>query len=73
MASVARLLLSAGGGWAAIHWLGGGLSSVFVAVALGFLVFGLGQLAAVSWTLPVPRRAPQPASLALTRPEEGAA
>ena len=55
MAGFARLAISAGGGWLAIHWLGGGLTSVFVAVAVGFLVFGLGQLAAIRWTLPVPR------------------
>jgi putative MATE family efflux protein len=52
----ARLLISAGGGWVAIHWLGGDLSAVFLAVALGFAVFGLGQLAAIRWTLPVPRQ-----------------
>ena len=73
VASVARLILSAGGGWVAIHWLGGGLSSVFVAVTLGFLVFGLGQLAAIAWTLPVPRRAPQSALSPVVGLEEGAA
>jgi len=60
LAGSARLLISAGGGWIAIHWLGGDLSSVFLAVALGFAVFGLGQLAAIRWTLPVPRRAAEP-------------
>ena len=55
VAGVARLVISAGGGWIAIHWFGGGLPSVFVAVALGFVVFGLGQLATITWTLPVPR------------------
>lgn len=59
-AGCARLVISAGGGWVAVHWLGGGLLSVFVAVALGFVVFGLGQLAAITWTLPVPRRVAQP-------------
>ena len=28
----------------------------FVAVALDFTIFGLGQLAAIFWTLPVPLR-----------------
>ena len=55
LAGFARLLISAGGGWLAIHWLGGGLPSVFLAVALGFTIFGLCQLAAIRWTLPVPR------------------
>jgi Na+-driven multidrug efflux pump len=59
LAGLARLMISAGGGWIAIHWLGGGLSSVFLAVALGFTIFGLGQLAALRWTLPVPGRAPE--------------
>jgi putative MATE family efflux protein len=60
VAGFARLLISAGGGWLAIHWLGGGLASVFVAVALGFTIFGLGQLLAIRWTLPAPRRAAEP-------------
>ncbi|HZO31672.1 MAG TPA: MATE family efflux transporter [Chloroflexota bacterium] len=54
LAGFARLLISAGGGWIAVHWFGGGLTSVFIAVALGFVVFGLGQLLAMRWTLPVP-------------------
>ena len=61
LAGVARLVISVGGGWIAIHWLGGDLSSVFLAVALGFIVFGLGQLLAIRWTLPVPRRTGEPA------------
>jgi hypothetical protein len=65
-AGFALLPNSAGGGWIASSWLGGGLPSVFAAVALGFVVFGLGQLAAIGWTLPVPRAAarpvPQPAT-----------
>ena len=52
LAGVARLLVTAGGGWIAIHWLGGGLASVFFAVALGFIVFGLGQLAAIPGRCP---------------------
>ena len=55
LAGVARLLISAGGGWLAVHWFGGGPVSVFLAVALGFTVFGLGQLLAIRWTLPIPR------------------
>lgn len=70
LAGFGRLLISAGGGWVAIHWLGGGLVSVFIAVALGFTVFGLGQLAAITWTLPVPRRTAEPAPRPVARLKE---
>src|SRR5204863_1548202 len=52
VAAFARLAISAGGAWIAINWLGGGLASVFATVALGFVIFGGGQLAAIAWTLP---------------------
>jgi putative MATE family efflux protein len=41
----ARFLVAVGGGWAAMSWLGGGLDGLFVAIALGFALFG-GLLAA---------------------------
>lgn len=56
LAGSARLAIAAGGGIIAF-WLGGDLSALFVAVAAGFVVFGGGQLAAIGWTLPVPRQA----------------
>ena len=28
------------GGWAAVHWLGGGLASLFVVMALALVIFG---------------------------------
>ncbi|MFN8634010.1 MAG: MATE family efflux transporter [Chloroflexota bacterium] len=56
MAGFARLAVSAGGGWLVASWLGGGLTALFLAVAVGFVVFGGGQLLAISWTLPVPKR-----------------
>jgi putative MATE family efflux protein len=41
LAGVARLVVAAGGGWIAMHWLGGRLSALFTAIALAFLVFGV--------------------------------
>jgi putative MATE family efflux protein len=62
IAGFVRLAIVAGGGWIAVTWLGGGLPSVFAAVALGFVLFGGGQLAAISWTLPVPTPSARPAT-----------
>lgn len=59
LAGFARLAIAAGGGIIAF-WLGGDLTTIFLAVAIGFVVFGGGQLAAIAWTLPVPRSAPRP-------------
>jgi putative MATE family efflux protein len=39
-AGFARLVIAAGGGWLAVHWLGGGLAQIFVAMAVALLVFG---------------------------------
>jgi putative MATE family efflux protein len=39
-AGLARLLIAAIGGWLGIHWLGGGLPAVFVAMAVALVVFG---------------------------------
>jgi Na+-driven multidrug efflux pump len=63
VAGLARLAVSAGGGWLVMNQLGGGLEGLFLMVALGFVVFGGGQLAAIGWTLPVPKRRvpPEPA------------
>lgn len=40
VAGFTRLLIAALGGWVAIHWLGGGLPGLFVAMALALVVFG---------------------------------
>jgi putative MATE family efflux protein len=40
IAGFTRLLVAALGGWVAIHWLGGGLPGLFVAMALALVVFG---------------------------------
>jgi putative MATE family efflux protein len=40
VAGFARLLTATAGGWLAIHWLGGGLSGLFLAIALSLVVFG---------------------------------
>jgi putative MATE family efflux protein len=60
LAGFARLAIAAGGGIVAF-WLGGDLTTIFLAVAVGFVVFGGGQLAAIAWTLPVRRPAVRPA------------
>jgi putative MATE family efflux protein len=41
LAGFGRLLLAAVGGWAAIHWLGGGLGAVFVAITVSFVLYGV--------------------------------
>jgi putative MATE family efflux protein len=68
LAGFARLVISAGGGWVVVNWLGGDLTSLFMAVALGFVVFGGGQLAAINWTLPRPRPVPQPTPEPMPQP-----
>jgi putative MATE family efflux protein len=40
LAGFGRLALAASGGWAAIHWLGAGLTGVFVAIAASFVLYG---------------------------------
>jgi Na+-driven multidrug efflux pump len=41
LAGFGRLIIAALGGWAAIHWLGGGLGGLFVAIACSFVALGL--------------------------------
>lgn len=54
VAGFGRLLIAVGGGWAATSWLGGGLSTLFIAISLGFVAFGSAQAAAINagirWT-----------------------
>jgi putative MATE family efflux protein len=40
LAGCARLLIAAGGGWLAIYWLGGGLSTLFTMIAVALITFG---------------------------------
>jgi Na+-driven multidrug efflux pump len=47
VAGVVRLLVAAGGGWVASHWFGGGLSTVFTAIALAFVVYAAIVAAAI--------------------------
>jgi putative MATE family efflux protein len=35
-----RLCIAAGGGWLALHWFGGGLTALFMAIALGLTAYG---------------------------------
>ena len=39
---MSRLIVAAGGGMLAVHWLGGGLDSVYLAMAAGLVVMGAG-------------------------------
>ena len=46
------LLIATVGGWIAINWLGGGLPTLFAAIALAFVVFAAIQVGAIkagSW------------------------
>jgi Na+-driven multidrug efflux pump len=36
-----RLVVAAGGGWIAIHWLGAGIFGIFVATATSFALYGI--------------------------------
>ncbi len=47
LAGFARLALAGGGGWLAIHWLGSGLTGLFVAVSLALFVFGSANALAI--------------------------
>jgi len=40
LGGVVRLLIAAGGGWVAIHWLGTGIEGIFAASATAIVVFG---------------------------------
>jgi putative MATE family efflux protein len=56
VAGVVRLLVVAGGGWMAVHWLDAGLVGIFVAIAVGLAVYGGSMALAINWTLrPVSR------------------
>jgi putative MATE family efflux protein len=50
-AGFARLLVTVGGGWLAVTWLGGELPALFAAIALAFVVFGGAQAAAINATI----------------------
>ncbi len=47
VAGFMRLVLATAGGWLAVHWLGGGLPALSIAIGLAFVVFGVTLLSAV--------------------------
>ena len=52
VAGVVRLVVAAGGGWVASRWLGGGLVSVFTAMAVAFVIYAAivaGAIRAGAW------------------------
>ena len=51
VAGFARLLIVVGAGWLAVDRLGGDLSALFFAIALGFVVFGGAQAIAINAAL----------------------
>jgi Na+-driven multidrug efflux pump len=58
MAGVIRLVIAAGGGWIAVHWLGAGPLGIFVAAAIAVTLYGLIVALAVwagAWDRAVPR------------------
>ncbi len=68
-AGFARLLTAVGGGWFAIHWLGGGLPGLFLAIALSLVVYGTTVALAIRAGAWRPRRVTvrTPAQTALPR------
>ena len=55
LAGMVRLLMAAGGGWMAIHWSAGGLSALFVAIAVALIAYALiiaGAMKADAWRAP---------------------
>jgi Na+-driven multidrug efflux pump len=53
LAGMLRLLIAAGGGWLAVHWFGGGLAVLFIAIAVALTLFGLTVAVAIqagAWT-----------------------
>jgi Na+-driven multidrug efflux pump len=62
LASGARLAVAAGGGWMASRWLGGGLPTLFTAIAVAFVIYAVTMAVAIksgAWQ----DVAPQPATL----------
>lgn len=47
LAGFTRFLIASLGGWIAIHWLGGGLGALCVAIAVSFVVYGTSMAAFV--------------------------
>jgi putative MATE family efflux protein len=41
LAGMMRLLIAAGGGWLAMHWFDGGLTVLFIAIAVALTLFGI--------------------------------
>jgi putative MATE family efflux protein len=40
LAGMMRLIIAAGGGWVAMHWFAGGLTALFIAIAVALILFG---------------------------------
>jgi putative MATE family efflux protein len=52
VAGIVRLVVAAGGGWVTSHWFGGGLFSLFTAIAVAFVVYAAivaGAIRAGAW------------------------
>src|SRR6266571_3919052 len=63
VAGVVRLVVAAGGGWVASRWFGGGLFSVFTAIAVAFVVYAAIVAAAIragTWHEATRRPMPRP-------------
>ncbi len=48
LAGFCRLVIAGAGGWTALHWLGGGMASLFLAMAFAFVVYGCTLVIAVT-------------------------
>jgi putative MATE family efflux protein len=59
-AAVARFAVAVGGSWVGVAWFGGGLSAIFIAVALGFVTMGGVQAYAINLAIPAQRRSEAP-------------
>ena len=60
VAGVVRLVIAAGGGWVASRWFGGGLSAVFTAIAVAFVLYAAIVAAAIRAGTPGTRRRVNP-------------
>jgi Na+-driven multidrug efflux pump len=68
VASFVRVIVAAGGGWLAIHWLGAGLFGIFIATAIAVTLYGIVVGLAVrlgAWGRPA--SLPRPAALVPAR------
>ena len=62
LADGARLAVAAGGGWMASHWSGGGLTTLFTAIAVAFVIYAGTMAVAIkagAWQVVAPQPAPR--------------